>query len=113
MSVGLERRNKIIRVMEKIIMLLIYVLPVLQILCYSYLDSKRIKSRKIYTIGFILLIYFCLPFVINNFIDPKEPGCLLPVISMYGAFWLIGLVFTSITHLIYIIVKKKIIRKPN
>jgi lipid-A-disaccharide synthase-like uncharacterized protein len=99
--------------MEKIIFYLIYILPILQILSYCYIDYKKIKIRKIYIIGFIFLIYFCLPFVINNFSKQKEPGCLLPVISMYGAFWIIGLCFTSISHLIYIIFKKILIKKPN
>jgi hypothetical protein len=106
----LEREK--IENMEKIISSLIYVLPILQIFSYLYIDYKKIKFRKRYIISFILLIYFILPYIVNN-LEQREQGCLLPVISLYGAIWLIGIFFTAITHLVYIILKRILLRKPN
>ena len=101
--------------MEKIAFYLTYLLPIIQIILYSYVDHKKFKKRKRYVYSSILLIYFLIPFVISHYSKNKN-GCLLPVISMYGAIWLIGICFTTTAHLIYVVfkmIKKKIMkRKP-
>jgi hypothetical protein len=104
--------------MEKVLFYIIFILPVLQILLYLYIDYKKIKNIKKYIFISVLLTYFFIPFVINYISESqKKPECLLPLISMFGAIWFIGIFFTIITHLIYILytkIKSIILkRKPN
>ncbi|HEU4791965.1 MAG TPA: hypothetical protein VFS71_19930 [Flavobacterium sp.] len=104
--------------MERIATYIIFILPILQILLYLYVDFKKINNKKKYVFISILLTYFFIPFIINYLSkSEKESGCLLPLISMFGAIWFIGMCFTIIAHLIYVAytkVKSLILkRKPN
>ena len=93
--------------MGKILFYIIFILPILQILLYLYVDYKKIQIGKKYVFISTLLTYFLIPFVVNYMSkSEKEPGCLLPLISMFGAIWFIGIFFTFITHLIYVVYTK-------
>ena len=96
----------------------IWTLPILQISLYLFIDFKKIKVEKKYIFLTIFLAYILIPFIVNySSTNEKEKGCLLPVISMFGAIWIIGISFTTITHLIYLVYKKLksivLKRKPN
>ena len=95
-------------------MIIVFICTVIiQVLCYVFVDNKKIKYGRIMTLVFFLLSYFILlPYGFYQIIFGNEQlRCGLPVLGMYLALWFVGGGLTIITHLLYYVEKKAEIKR--
>jgi len=76
-----------------------------QCLCYLFIDSKKIKTSKLWVLLLFILAYFILfPFLYYQKYEGARCG--LPILAMYGFFWIFGGGVTIITHFAYFLLSK-------
>ncbi len=90
-------------------------ISVVQVGLYVVLDRTKFKNLK----GLVLILLLTGHiFVFPKMFYPKlgpDAGCAMPIVGVILAFWVLGLLFTTVTHVIYLIAtrKKELRREVN
>lgn len=87
------------------ILILFFLVMVLQLITYSYVDKKKIRFGRLIILILILILYsFVFPFLLTpNAEDIEDPGVIL---SIFTASLFVGGGITLLTHFVYVIVKR-------
>jgi hypothetical protein len=79
-----------------------------QIGAYLFVDKKQIKYGRTIVLIPVLLIYFVLlPYIYYPEPSPNGEGqCGMPLIGMFGVFWIFGGGITILADIIYALVRR-------
>ncbi len=90
-------------------LLLIFIVLVLQLLGYIFLDRYGYPNWKVAVLLFVIVLHlYVLPAIVTAYLFPEPTTCGLPVMAVVLGFWVIGGGLTLFAHGVYYLVRRRL-----